>query len=591
MLPPISYPAISKAKNKQRSNRDESSSTPCSLCPPTRMRSSGLSVVLLCVAAGRTIAAMSKPTATPPANSASGGFNFLSELIAIDTDKANPDISALDAAIKKREASAKVQANKSSGDKSSKSKEKDPVEAVTRTSLSKSGRDLSSQFATPNVGKLPKSDDAKCSSVSTSSRRRTARSATQPTSPSPNPSTFADGSPVSKFNSTYSLDHDLVPHPDPLPFSSIAPMMMSLTPHHVARVNEGEYVALVLPPIFDKTPAHAEKAIREVHDKIDAILRESCAGLPLEERDEQLLQLQKQHEIPRHGKIAHQYICKIKKCPEYDRMRDGTKDEVYHLYDKGAGVYFQLCGQSKHATFLLKYKQHLPYVEMHGPTSPGDAVDEGIKLSHRRADISGDFLNALWRANGSLASTTMVLSRFHNATSRYRKGVIDTTNNTAALQQAKNEEESTAAANKIFIDSIQSELSEAELFDFARWVDGMYLQRYKRKYNTTTKVNEFLMPPEEISNMYQKFKEQFPHCHAVFMVIMSSSRDSVELATQFGEDATAKTDPCVSGMDDSAPMDDEDMMQDEAEEEADTNLHRKERAALEYFLSFIRIRS
>ena len=473
---------------------------------------------------------MSKPTAPPP--SASVGFNFLSELIAIDTDKANPDVSTLDAAITKREANAKAQANKSSGNKSSKSKEKDPVEAVIHTSLRKSGRDLSSQFATPNVGKLPKSDVAKRNSGSTSSRR-TSRSATLSTSSSPNPSTFADGSPVSKFNSTYSSD-DLVPHPKSLPFSSNAPMMMRLTPHHIARVNEGDDIALVLPPIFDKTPAHAKSAIMEVHDKIDAILLESCPGLSPDERDEQLLHLRKQHEIRRHGKIAHQYICNIKKCPERDRMRDGSKEEIFHLYGKGAGVYFQLCGHSKHASFLLKYKQHLPYVEMHRPTSPGIAVDEGIKFSHQKADISGDFLNQLWRANGSLASTTMVLSRFHNASSRYRKGLLDTTNNIAALQRAKNEEETAAATNNMFIDSMQSELSETRLYDFARWVDSMYLQRYKRKYNSTTKVNEFLMPPEEISNMYQKFKEQFPHCHAIFTITTSSSKDSVELATQFG---------------------------------------------------------
>ena len=136
---------------------------------------------------------------------------------------------------------------------------------------------------------------------------------------------------------------------------------------------------------------------------------------------------------------------------------------------------------------------------------------------------------------------------------------------------------------------MKKELTERRLYSFAQKIDAQYKDRFGVVYSSFALMKDFVIPRAMISKMYEDFKESFPHVHSIMAIIVSSSRHCIELANGFSDPSIDVPDEVVSSEDE---QDSEDANNGTNEEDASAiELHRLERAILEYFLSLIRLKS
>lgn len=522
------------------------------------------------------------------AEEAEHGFVFLSDRIAAAMDAANP--ASLEKVMAKKPSNKKPPPATT---KPAASSADDLLRGATTNLLSKASRDVTN-MSTLSHGKVAKKtprDDA--GSTSTSSGRRTKRSRRNDSSSTniamsaslPNPPIT---SPIASMHAGIVAD-DIVPPLPPIAQSSAAPFIKRLTPSEIACITEQSQIILVIPPVESNTLPNVEAALLEAQGIIDRdVFGKMCRGMRASEKEEQMAQLKRSHEILRHGKVAHEYPAILIRYAERSHISRGTESDVSFQFNEagGAGLRFALCGYSASLSVLFKFKQHIPYIELHKATSVGSVMRDDIKFSSQKNDIRPDLIQWLWRMKGSSAGLMEVTGKYYNAISVKRESIISEI--TRAIKLAKDEEKSKMDAihHSIFLSSMKDELTESKLYSFATEVDRLYEARFRRNYNSFTKVHEFVIPRGDIANMYKRFKNDFPHCHAVFSIMVSSTRHTIELAILFGKsDASTDFDFAAVGEDDLA---DDDELYDEWGE---SSLHRLERATLEYFLALIRLRS
>ena len=119
-------------------------------------------------------------------------------------------------------------------------------------------------------------------------------------------------------------------------------------------------------------------------------------------------------------------------------------------------------------------------------------------------------------------------------------------------------------------------------------MDEVYRQSYISHYNDFTHVSSFLVERKDIVTLYETFRENFPMCHSIFSIIVSSSRYCVQLASLFSnEDASTTPDVSAAGVGPDAEVEIPDDNTDSTEE----LLHCNGRSTLEYFLAMIRMKS
>ena len=79
-------------------------------------------------------------------------------------------------------------------------------------------------------------------------------------------------------------------------------------------------------------------------------------------------------------------------------------------------------------------------------------------------------------------------------------------------------------------------------------------------------MSEFLVHREDIVHLYQTFRDTFPMCHSIFLIIVSSSRYRVQLALSFAnEDLTTTPDVVSAGLGNHVPHVDVDVPDDNME--------------------------
>jgi len=128
--------------------------------------------------------------------------------------------------------------------------------------------------------------------------------------------------------------------------------------------------------------------------------------------------------------------------------------------------------------------------------------------------------------------------------------------------------------------NINAELKKTRLFSFADKVDKMYESKYKVVYSNFVYMRNTVVSPADISKLYNIFRQDFPHAHALFSIIVSKSYDQIKISPSLdtGRGQESESDDSVNEI-----VDDED--------KDDTDLSRLQRSIYEYFLSFIRHKS
>ena len=77
------------------------------------------------------------------------------------------------------------------------------------------------------------------------------------------------------------------------------------------------------------------------------------------------------------------------------------------------------------------------------------------------------------------------------------------------------------------------ELSEHNMYAFAKLVDGDYQNHFSEKCSKFTMAVGFILPRKCIVRQYEAFIRIFLLSHSMFSIMVSSERDCMELANVF----------------------------------------------------------
>ena len=118
-----------------------------------------------------------------------------------------------------------------------------------------------------------------------------------------------------------------------------------------------------------------------------------------------------------------------------------------------------------------------------------------------------------------------------------------TTKNSTTLPQDETD------ATTEYTSKLEEELSETNLFKFADYADEKYQKQFLNVYSNFAEMNEHVISSDEVLDMCSQFRKIFPHCHDVFVLIVSTDLHRVELANVFCDNEDGDS----NGLDPSSP--------------------------------------
>ena len=434
-------------------------------------------------------------------------------------------------------------------------------------------RMLKSGF-TASLGKGKRTADVSEPSSDDTRRSKRQRHATPPTYPHPSSAAAS----IAPMDATFSED-SLAPFHRPIPHSMRSAPYTRIRPKEMVKLSIDTEFILVFPAVSSTLHPKCFVAAKDINMRIDRVLIKSCSGLTPSERAAQLSLLKQKHMIARGSDTYYEFPARLKHFGELQNLQINSlrASDLDRLWKSdGFGPSIELCGYARTTTALLRLRYY-PHIEMYQRSSSLFLDDVIFPNS---GDLDEPLLNEIWAAKGCTVRTVEIMMRYYQQLSKRRQDQFRYLKNKNAKDDAitTSMKESRASDTKLdYMRNIKSELDKTRLFSFADKVDAMYESKYKNVYSTFVSMRNTIMSPADISMLYQTFRRDFPHTHALFSIIVSKSQDRIEVDKSMD---IGKGKVIESESDDSCDENDD-----------GTDLSRLQRSIYEYFLSFIRHKS
>ena len=116
-------------------------------------------------------------------------------------------------------------------------------------------------------------------------------------------------------------------------------------------------------------------------------------------------------------------------------------------------------------------------------------------------------------------------------------------------------------ARSDYMRNVTAELKKTRLFLFADKVDAMYESKYKLVYSNCVPMQNTITSQADISVMYEAFRRDFPHNHALFSIIFSKENNQIQIDTSFetGRAQDSESDDSFDENDDNTDDDNNDI--------------------------------
>ena len=434
---------------------------------------------------------------------------------------------------------------------------------------------------TASLGKGKRTADVSEPSSDATRRSKRQRHATPPMYPHPSSAAAS----VQPMYLTFSED-SLAPCHRPIPHSTRSAPYTRIRPKQMVKLDIDNEFILVLPAVSSTLHPKCLPAAVDINQRIDRVLLKSCTGITPSERTAQLSLLKQKHSIARGSDTYYEFPVRLKHFGELqdlqiNSLRASDLDRLWK--SDGFGPSIELCGYARTTTALLRLRYY-PYVEMYQRSSSLFLDDVTFPNS---GDLDEPLLQEIWAAKGCTVRTVEIMMRYYQELSKRRKDQCRHLGTQLKKKNAKGNavstllNESHASYTKLdYMLNINAELKKTRLFLFADKVDVMYESKYKIVYSNFVYMRNTIVSPEDISKLYNTFRQDFPHAHALFSIIVSKSYDQIQISTSL-----------LTGRGQDSELDDSSDENNVDEDKDDTDLSRLQRSIYEYFLSFIRHKS
>ena len=387
------------------------------------------------------------------------------------------------------------------------------------------------------------------------------------------------------MDSTFSED-SLAPGHRPILHSTRSAPYTRIRPKQMVQLGIDDEFILIFPAKSPTLHPKCFTAAVDINQQIDRVLLKSCTGITPSERTAQLDLLKQKHAIARGSETYYEFAVRLKHFGELqdlqiNSLRSSDLDRLWK--SDGFVPSIELCGYARTSTALLRLRYY-PYLEMYQRSSSLYLDDVTFPKS---GDLDEPLLEEIWAAKGCTVRTVEIMMRYYQELSKRRKDhcrylanqLKQKSATVSAVDTLLNDTQATNT-KLVYMRNITAELKKSRLFSFADKVDKMYESKYKVVYSNFVYMRNTVVSPADISKLYNIFRDDFPHAHALFSIIVSKAHDQIEISPSLdtGRGQDSESDDSVNEI-----VDEED--------KDDTDLSRLQRAIYEYFLSFIRHKS
>ena len=370
-----------------------------------------------------------------------------------------------------------------------------------------------------------------------------------------------------------------------------------LLPSQIVRIAHEAEIIVVVPRVTKHTPPELKEDITYASDRFDRVVMSTHTRLPADQKKEELVRVRRTHECARDGGVVHEYRCRVKNYPERGTLSSTclTYADVRLMFKGDVGINVEVCGYPQNEKVLLKLK-HIHALEIY-QISPRDAqLNDGLRFESN-GDIDEPLLRQLWFVKGCTTSTIELMMKYYQESSKRLKKQVSNMKSRKRKRKAKEAEgvEGPESNSSDLINLMEHELSEKRIGAYAKWVDDQYHDCFRQQYSSFERLDNHLIPSSVVWEQYRRFKENFPLAHAMFSIMVSTSRKSIELAASLGIhnpfERPFQTTQAAEKEDSESEVESSDETNTQLSDEAQHDVSQLERTILEYFLSFVRLKS
>jgi hypothetical protein len=173
----------------------------------------------------------------------------------------------------------------------------------------------------------------------------------------------------------------IVPLLNRIPQSTLMHFPKRMHPASLVRLNVGDEVIIVVPPIGRASDANIRNGT--ISKSIDNAIRATYPSTCPAEQSEFVLIARRRHLIARAAGDAYEFQAKVRFYPERHHLElpcHPACREMYNRYwSQGHGISFELCGYLKTSVVLIPFHT-MPFVEIYKSTSHGNVLDDLISF-------------------------------------------------------------------------------------------------------------------------------------------------------------------------------------------------------------------
>ena len=410
-------------------------------------------------------------------------------------------------------------------------------------------------------------------------------------------------------------------------------MYKRMSPDDIVRLSPGDEIIVVLPAVHSRLPTEAIRVIAHYQRLFSRVINLSLPDtVHRADRTNIVTEIiRDNHSFLRADLHFLEFSCRAKSYPIREHLGQESFDEalVNRWCDQGAGIDLSVCGYTASHTVLLQLR-FIPYVQVYRRTPPECFLNDAISFNSKvrqSSSLDAPFLHQLSIFDGCSHSTLEILWKYYRASHTITQALL--ASKAVAASKALGDGSSAVSGgtslsvSEVPIDSefqatvvvaIRSELSYDNIDEFESVVENAYKTSFVEAYSGYSYVGGYLVERRQIRYMYDSLVRIFPVIHSIMSLTVSHPRgEQIDIFASTnesknendpglcdGEELYEETDdnPPIDGegetsyeeTDDNPPIDGEGETSFESVRTT-TDLTKRERAVLEFFIAQIRLRS
>ena len=333
------------------------------------------------------------------------------------------------------------------------------------------------------------------------------------------------------------IDQDIVPDHSIHRPSILRPIYRRISPDDIVRLDPGDEITVVIPPVTKNTTDLGGKVLRMYCKMFEHVVERSCLSIhPADRQNVVSDRITSHHFFPRDGLMAMEFPVRVRNYAERHLFASDHPDRptVTQYWNQGAGINVVICGYTTQLPILLQLK-YLAFLEIYMTRHSTCYTNDHITFSHNTtpANLVRPFVEQLKEYNGCRVSTAEIVLKYYRALSASHERLrrIELKKNASDVLTTVDEPDDKVNYEDV-LSVIRSELVDDNIESFVGIVDDIYKKSFENQYKDFTVVNDYLVEKKDILEMYQCLVDLFPFIHSVLALTVSHKRyDLVQLST------------------------------------------------------------